>query len=166
MGQSRPLFVIFVLFTFQFKWQIYNLNNINWKSTQALKLLNMQMFLNRASPACLDQIIFNLGLYILQYYDAVKAACLLLNTCGPRWGHWRTKVSHQVPKNVDLASLFGKLVFAVADLLLKFRYLLFVSFDNGSKFFHAIVVLEKSSVISQIISKTRTQPYKENIQSF
>ena len=22
---------IFVLFTFQFKWQIYNLNNINWK---------------------------------------------------------------------------------------------------------------------------------------
>ena len=31
MGQSRPLFVFFVLFTFQFKWQIYNLNNINWK---------------------------------------------------------------------------------------------------------------------------------------
>ena len=32
MGQSRPLFLfIFVLFTFQFKWQIYNLNNINWK---------------------------------------------------------------------------------------------------------------------------------------
>ena len=22
---------IFVLFTFQFKWQIYNLNNMNWK---------------------------------------------------------------------------------------------------------------------------------------
>ena len=28
LGQSKPLFV---LFTFQFKWQIYNLNNKNWK---------------------------------------------------------------------------------------------------------------------------------------
>ena len=31
MGQSRPLFVYFRYFHIPIKWQIYNLNNLNWK---------------------------------------------------------------------------------------------------------------------------------------
>ena len=31
MGQSQPLFLYFRFFTFQSKWQIYNLNCVNWK---------------------------------------------------------------------------------------------------------------------------------------